>query len=82
MLPFGLLGQAAAPFKSVYHMASFVGNAPAPIFDISDKFGASTNMLITNQEQGDELATSFKATGQRPATSQEEPRNVVLMRGE
>lgn len=76
LLPFGLVGEDKAPFKAVYHMASFLGSEPAPIFDIADKFGAKTNMLVTSMEHGLEMAAKLRVTGD---ASTDQP--LVLMRG-
>merc|ERR1712093_24041 len=70
VLPYGIVGPESAPFQAVYHMASFVGHEPSPIFDIAAEFGDSTDMLIRNIEQGDALARTLTAD-----------RSFVLMRG-
>ncbi|KAJ7231725.1 class II aldolase and Adducin N-terminal domain-containing protein, partial [Mycena haematopus] len=73
IIPFGLM---AIPFKAAYHMASFLGSDSAPIFDISDSFGPSTDMLIRNTAQGAVLASSFS-----PSSPASPTRPLVLMRG-
>lgn len=57
-------------------MASFLGSEAAPIFDIADKFGAETNMLVTSIEQGQAMAEKLRATGD---AASDQP--LVLMRG-
>ena len=65
ILPFGVA--SATPLRPVIHSGSFLG-AHVPIWDIADKFG-DTNLLVTNVEQGQDLAQCLGAW------------NVVLMRG-
>ncbi|KAJ7609048.1 putative aldolase, partial [Roridomyces roridus] len=72
ILPFGLM---PIPFKPVYHMASFLGPDSPPIFDISDSFGPSTDMLIRNTTHGAALASLFAHSSGAPT------RPLVLMRG-
>jgi HCOMODA/2-hydroxy-3-carboxy-muconic semialdehyde decarboxylase len=55
-LPFGI---APTPLRPVIHSGGFMGEA-APIWDIRDKFG-DTNLLVTNMEQGRDLAQSLGA---------------------
>ncbi len=64
-LPFGI-AQATA-LRPVIHSGSFIG-AHVPVWDIADKFG-DTNLLVTNMEQGRDLAKCLGAS------------NVALMRG-
>jgi len=64
-LPFGIA--SATPLRPVIHSGSFLG-AHVPIWDIADKFG-DTNLLVTNVEQGRDLAKCLGAS------------NVALMRG-
>lgn len=64
-LPFGVAGVVLRP---VIHVASSMGPS-VPIWDISEKFGDNTNLLVVNQEQGRDLA---KRVGQG---------RVALMRG-
>jgi ribulose-5-phosphate 4-epimerase/fuculose-1-phosphate aldolase len=64
-LPFGIA--SAARLRPVIHAGSFIG-ASVPVWDIADHFG-DTNLLVTNIEQGRDLAKSLG------------PNNVALMRG-
>jgi ribulose-5-phosphate 4-epimerase/fuculose-1-phosphate aldolase len=43
VLPFSI---AAAPLRPVIHSGSFMG-AQVPVWDIADRFGPNTNMLVT-----------------------------------
>jgi HCOMODA/2-hydroxy-3-carboxy-muconic semialdehyde decarboxylase len=65
-LPFGVAQET--PLKPVIHSGSFIG-AQVPVWDIADKFGDSTNLLVTNIEQGRDLAKCLAGN------------NVALMRG-
>lgn len=65
LIPFGVTG---VPLRPVSHIAGFLG-AGAPIFEIRDIAGPSSDMLITDNARGDALA---KVLGNHP---------VVLMRG-
>jgi len=65
ILPFGIA--QATPLRPVIHSGSFIG-ANVPVWDIADKFG-DTNLLVTNMEQGRDLAKSLADN------------NVALMRG-
>jgi HCOMODA/2-hydroxy-3-carboxy-muconic semialdehyde decarboxylase len=65
ILPFGIA--PATPLRPVIHSGSFIG-ADVPVWDIADKFG-DTNLLITNMEQGRDLARCLGGN------------NVALMRG-
>jgi HCOMODA/2-hydroxy-3-carboxy-muconic semialdehyde decarboxylase len=65
ILPFGIA--PATPLRPVIHSGSFIGSH-VPVWDIADKFG-DTNLLVTNMEQGRDLAKSLGAD------------NVALMRG-
>ncbi|TMJ24418.1 MAG: class II aldolase/adducin family protein [Alphaproteobacteria bacterium] len=65
ILPFGIA--QATPLRPVIHSGSFIG-ANVPVWDIAVRFG-DTNLLVTNMEQGRDLA---KSLGQN---------NVALMRG-
>ena len=51
-LPFGI---SETPLKAVIHVASSIG-ATVPVWDIAEKFGDNTNLLVVNQEQGRDLA--------------------------
>ena len=64
-LPFGLTD---VPLKPVIHVASSMG-ATIPVWDIADKFGSNTNLLVVNPDQGRDLA---KRMGQG---------RITLMRG-
>ena len=64
-LPFGL---TATPLKPVIHMAGSIGG-DIPVWDIADKFGNATNLLVTNRDQGLDLADKLGRN------------KVVLMRG-
>src|SRR5262249_33742975 len=65
ILPFGIAG--ATRLRPVIHSGSFVGGE-VPVWDIADNFG-DTNLLVTNMEQGRDLAKSLGGN------------NVALMRG-
>jgi ribulose-5-phosphate 4-epimerase/fuculose-1-phosphate aldolase len=65
ILPFGIA--QATPLRPVIHSGSFIG-ANVPVWDIADRFG-DTNLLVTNMEQGRDLAKCLGAD------------NVALMRG-
>ena len=65
VIPFSV---SDTPLRPIYHMAGFIGG-PAPVFEIRDSFGPSTDLLIRDPKMGAALAA---ALGQR---------NVVLMRG-
>lgn len=65
VLPFGISKQ---PLLPVIHSGAFIGGE-VPVWDIADRFGDSTNLLVTNTAQGDDLAQRL---GSGP---------VVLMRG-
>jgi ribulose-5-phosphate 4-epimerase/fuculose-1-phosphate aldolase len=64
-LPFGITD---VPLKPVIHSGSFIG-ARVPVWDIADRFGADTNLLVSNMAQGRDLAQCLGAD------------NVALMRG-
>jgi ribulose-5-phosphate 4-epimerase/fuculose-1-phosphate aldolase len=65
VLPFSI---SATPLRPVIHSGSFMG-AHVPVWDMADRFGADTNMLVTNMEQARDLARCLG------------PNNVALMRG-
>jgi ribulose-5-phosphate 4-epimerase/fuculose-1-phosphate aldolase len=65
VLPFGISKQALVP---VIHSGAFIGGE-VPVWDIADRFGDATNLLVTNTAQGDDLA---QALGHGP---------IALMRG-
>ncbi len=64
-LPFGI---ADAPLRPVIHSGAFIGHH-VPVWDIADKFGTNTNLLVTNAAQGRDLAKTLGSG------------NVALMRG-
>jgi ribulose-5-phosphate 4-epimerase/fuculose-1-phosphate aldolase len=51
-LPFSITG---TPMKPVFHSASEMGTT-IPTWDIDEKFGDHTNLLVTNMDQGRHLA--------------------------
>jgi HCOMODA/2-hydroxy-3-carboxy-muconic semialdehyde decarboxylase len=57
-----------APLRPVIHSGAFIG-LDVPLWDIADKFGDRTDLLVTNMAQGRDLA---RALGRN---------NVALMRG-
>jgi ribulose-5-phosphate 4-epimerase/fuculose-1-phosphate aldolase len=65
VLPFSI---SATPLRPVIHSGSFIG-AYVPVWDMADRFGRGTNMLVTNMEQARDLACCLG------------PNSVVLMRG-
>jgi HCOMODA/2-hydroxy-3-carboxy-muconic semialdehyde decarboxylase len=65
-LPFGIA--QATPLRPVIHAGSFIG-AHVPVWDIADKFGTGTNVLVTNMDHGRDLAKCLAGN------------NVALMRG-
>lgn len=65
LLPFGL---TATPLKPVTHMSGSMGTE-VPVWDIADTFGNGTNLLVTNRDQGLDMATKLGNN------------KVVLMRG-
>ena len=64
VLPFTI---AKTPLRPVIHSGSFIG-MHVPVWDIADRFG-DTNILVTNMEQGRDLAKCLGANA------------VALMRG-
>ncbi len=66
VLPFTVTN---APFKALIHMAAFLGDTPAPVFEIRDVLGDDNKMLVTESRTGAALAAVM---GKRA---------VVLMRG-
>ena len=64
-LPFGIAD--GTKLRPVIHSGSFIG-AAVPVWDSADNFG-DTNLLVTNMEQGRDLAKCLGGN------------NVVLMRG-
>ncbi len=65
VLPFGITTVALRP---VIHSGAFIG-AEVPVWDIAERFGDRTNLLVTNMAQGRDLAQRLAA------------HNVALMRG-
>lgn len=65
VLPFSI---TAGPLRPVIHSGSFIG-AEVPVWDIADRFGDDTNLLVTSMAQGRDLAHCLGG------------RNVALMRG-
>jgi len=65
VLPFSIAG---TPLRPVIHSGSFMG-AHVPVWDMAERFGPNTNMLVTNIEQARDLAGCLGAN------------NVALMRG-
>jgi HCOMODA/2-hydroxy-3-carboxy-muconic semialdehyde decarboxylase len=65
VLPFGI---SQRPLVPVIHSGAFIGGE-VPVWDIADRFGDETNLLVTNGEQGADLAGKLGGN------------NVVLMRG-
>ena len=65
VLPFGI---TTTPLLPVIHSGAFIG-ADVPVWDIADKFGERTNLLVTNMAQARDLAGCLAAN------------NVALMRG-
>jgi ribulose-5-phosphate 4-epimerase/fuculose-1-phosphate aldolase len=67
VIPFGVVREA--PLRPIFHMAGFIGSR-APIFEIRDVLGDTSDMLIRTPELGSALA---ECLGDSAA--------VVLMRG-
>jgi ribulose-5-phosphate 4-epimerase/fuculose-1-phosphate aldolase len=65
VLPFTI---AATPLRTVIHSGSFMG-ATVPVWDMADRFGTDTNLLVTNMEQARDLARCLGSD------------NIALMRG-
>lgn len=61
-------GISDVPLKPVIHVASSMG-PQVPVWDIAEKFGDNTNLLVVNQDQGRDLAKRLGAG------------RVTLMRG-
>ncbi|MFZ4687334.1 MAG: class II aldolase/adducin family protein [Hyphomonadaceae bacterium] len=55
VIPFGVTEERLRP---VFHMSAFLGQG-APVFEIRDKFGDETNLLITNSNMGAALADAL-----------------------
>ena len=65
VLPFGITD---APLRPVIHSGAFIGRH-VPVWDIAEKFGDATNLLVTNMAQARDLARALGANA------------VALMRG-
>lgn len=65
VLPFGITKAALRP---VIHSGAFIG-AHVPVWDIADRFGDRTNLLVTDMDQARDLARTLAKN------------NVALMRG-
>ena len=65
VLPFGI---SKAALRPVIHSGAFIG-VHVPVWDIADKFGDRTNLLVTNMAQARDLARVLARN------------NVALMRG-
>jgi len=65
VLPFTITREALRP---VIHSGAFIG-AEVPVWDIAERFGERTNLLVTNLAQGRDLAKRLAGN------------NVALMRG-
>ena len=63
-----VFGITKAPLCCVAHVASDMGSH-VPVWDIADKFGDATNLLVINMEQGRDMAQKLGKN------------SVVLMRG-
>lgn len=55
VIPFGVTEERLRP---IYHMSAFLGQG-APVFEIREKFGDETNLLITSPEMGAALADAL-----------------------
>jgi ribulose-5-phosphate 4-epimerase/fuculose-1-phosphate aldolase len=55
LLPFGI---TPVPLKPVFHNASRIGKE-VPVWDIADKFGDATDMLVVNMDHGRDLAETL-----------------------
>src|SRR5579859_398262 len=56
ILPFSI--SKSARLRPVIHTAAVLGGE-APVWDIADEFGAATNLLVINMEQGRSLARTL-----------------------
>ena len=66
VLPFAV---TKAPLKALIHVAAFLGDKPAPVFEIRDVLGDDNRILVTEPRTGAALARTL------------DDRAVVLMRG-
>ena len=55
LLPFGI---TSVPLRPVFHNASRIGK-DVPVWDIADKFGDATDMLVVNMDHGRDLAETL-----------------------
>lgn len=55
LLPFGITN---TPMHAAFHMGARIGET-IPLWDIRDKFGDSTNLLVTNMDHGNDLAATL-----------------------
>ncbi|NKB19063.1 MAG: class II aldolase/adducin family protein [Alphaproteobacteria bacterium] len=55
LLPFGI---TSVPLRPVFHNASRIGKE-VPVWDIADKFGDATDMLVVNMDHGRDLAETL-----------------------
>jgi len=65
VIPFGVTPE---PLRPIYHMSAFLSPS-TPVFEIREKFGDATNLLITDSEMGAAVAEAIGASA------------VVLLRG-
>jgi len=65
VLPFSI---TKAKLRPVIHSGAFIG-AEVPVWDIAERYGDRTNLLVTNMDQGRDLARTLTE------------HNVTLMRG-
>jgi len=65
VLPFGITN---VPLRPVIHSGAFIG-AQVPVWDIAERFGDRTNLLVTDMAQARDLASTLGKN------------NVALMRG-
>ena len=66
IIPFSVLRNV--PLRPLFHMAGFIHDC-APVFEIRDRFGDTTNLLVSDVERGKAFA---ECIGDRP---------IALMRG-
>jgi ribulose-5-phosphate 4-epimerase/fuculose-1-phosphate aldolase len=55
LLPFCVTGR---PLRPVFHVSAAIG-IEVPVWEIRDEFGASTNLLVTDNDRGRSLARAF-----------------------
>ena len=66
IIPFSVLRNV--PLRPLFHMAGFIHDC-APVFEISDRFGDATNLLVSDLERGKAFAECIG------------DRTIALMRG-